>query len=85
MATFSCDSLSTVWCARAALVYVIASVVYLIATRHLGTPFADSLTAAQRQLKAESAAHRGRAFLIGAAVGAAVVYVWRPFTRAAPK
>ena len=58
--------------ARAAIVYAVACVVYMILTRSYGTPFSDSLTPTQRSLKAVSAKARGRAFAIGLAVGLGV-------------
>ena len=44
--------------------YVLASILYLIATRKLGTPFKDSLTQAQRSLKKKSAHKRSTIFWI---------------------
>ena len=60
------------------MVYALACVGYLVLTRPLGTPFQDSLTEEQRQIKREAARVRGRAFaqsLVGALV---LVSLWRP-------
>lgn len=69
---------ATVWLARASLVYVVACLWYLLATRHLGTPFTDSLSPPQRTLKATSARLRGRAFTHGLLVGTLLVALVRP-------
>ena len=66
----------TVWLA---LVYAVACVVYLCITRFIPTPFDDSLTDAQRRIKAESASVRGTVF--GVSVAVAVVLVSALFAR----
>lgn len=60
------------------LTYTAACVGYLVLTRSMGTPFADSLTVEQRAIKAASARARGRAF--GQSVGAAALLMafWTP-------
>lgn len=73
-----CTTTTTVF-ASASLVYAIACLFYLLGTRSLGTPFMDSLTPAQRDLKRNSAQVRGRIFCTGIAVGIALVACWRPF------
>ena len=72
-------SKATVFCACIAFVYAIASLFYYCATRHIGTPFADSLTTEQRKLKAKSTAQRGRIFLIGIILGTLWVVMASPF------
>ena len=69
--------------ANLCIVYLIASVVYMATTRHVGTPFSDSLTAEQRDIKATSARLRKRAFVRGVVVGLLVILVARPFHVAA--
>lgn len=73
---------ATVWAARAALVYSLACAGYLVLTRDYGTPFLDSLTPAQREIKRASARRRGDAFWASAALAAALVAAWRPFAHA---
>ena len=70
--------------AYGALGYAIASVVYLTATRFMGTPFSDSLSDAQRKTKADSACARGVVFGAGVAVAVAVLAAWRPFRHQGP-
>lgn len=65
--------------ATLAMIYVAACVVYVALTRHVGTPFKDSLTEEQRALKRESAAVRKTCFLLGVAIGSMVVLCARPF------
>ena len=54
--------------ASVAIAYTIASIIYLIGSRAMGTPFNDSLSVQQRQLKAMSSKRRGALFLISFAV-----------------
>ena len=77
---YSC-SVATVLFANLSMCLVIASVLYLVQTRHLGTPFADSLTDAQREIKDCAAAARRRAFVIGLAIGALVLGMASPFQK----
>ena len=70
----------TAWLARAAFVYVVASLVYLFWTRRIGTPFKDSLSEAQRAIKREAARQRGRIFGVGVGVGCATLAIFSPFS-----
>lgn len=65
--------------AHAMLVYTLASAVYLCVTRFVDTPFADTLTDAQREVKAESARTRGAIFAAALAGCAVAVLGWSPF------
>ena len=65
--------------ATVALVYVVASVYYILATRHIGTPFYDSLTEEQREIKKQSAAKRGGIFRMGLLFGGIGVMFMSPF------
>lgn len=57
--------------------YVIACVYYYIVSRNIGTPFLDSLTEKQREIKKISSMHRYRIFLDGMSVGAiSVAALW---------
>lgn len=61
------------------IVYLIACVIYMILSRHLGTPFKNSLTEAQKILKAQSSHVRGQIFLIGLIVGFLLVFQMKPY------
>lgn len=63
--------------ASLALIHIIASIVYIVGTRDIGTPFMDSLTEEQRVLKRESAKKRGGIFSFGVLVGVALVVAVR--------
>lgn len=56
-----------------AIAYFVACCFYLIATRGLGTPFNDSLTPEQVQIKKESAAKRSKIFMASFAVSSLAV------------
>ena len=57
------------WVAAAlAVAYTLASIVYLVGSRAMGTPFNDSLTDEQRRLKSASSKKRGALFLVSFAV-----------------
>jgi len=58
--------------------YFIASILYLLASPCLGTPFKDSLSENQKRIKKESSKVRGRVFFSGLLIGA-VASVWLPF------
>ena len=68
--------------ATVALVYVVASLYYIMATRHMDTPFHDSLTEEQRAIKKQSAARRGGIFQMGLLLGGIGVMFTSPFQRA---
>jgi hypothetical protein len=55
-----------------AFLYIFASAWYMINTRNIGTPFNDSLTPQQIQIKKESADIRGKIFYQGITWGAIV-------------
>ena len=72
---------ATVFFARLAFVYIIASVGYLVLTRKIGTPFYDSLTEEQRAIKRESVKVREKAFYTAALIGIIMIVLWRPFSK----
>ena len=74
----TCSPATTIF-AYIAAGYLTASIVYLIATRCVGTPFSDSLTEQQRAIKAESACVRRKCFYGGVGVAALALALWRPF------
>jgi hypothetical protein len=63
--------------ARIAIGYTIACILYLIFTRNLGTPFADSLTDEQQVIKRSSSMSRATVFLTSV-VMSILVAVWKP-------
>ena len=61
------------------IVYVIACIVYMVFSEHLGTPFKDSLTEEQKKLKAQSSYIRGQLFLLGLVAGFLVVFKMKAY------
>lgn len=72
-----CPPLPTL-AARAGVAYALASAGYLVWTRGMGTPFADSLTPEQRALQAASASARARVFAGALVLATLVVARWNP-------
>ena len=62
-------------------VYCLASIYYVIATHSVGTPFKDSLTPKQREIKDASAKVRRNIFYTGAGVSIVLMLVLRPFEK----
>ena len=67
--------------AHGMLIYILASVFYLLRTRTIGTPFNDSLTEEQKKIKRESANVRRKVFYLGLILSSALVYFVPPFTK----
>ena len=67
--------------AHGMLIYILASVFYLLRTRTIGTPFNDSLTEEQKKIKRESANVRRTIFYSGVAIGVVSMFIFRPFSR----
>ena len=65
--------------AYAMLIYTCACVYYMIRTRSVGTPFNDSLTEEQREIKKASANVRRNMFMQGIAASVVLISVTRPF------
>lgn len=68
------------WLAYLMFVYLASSIYYYIRTRSMGTPFNDSLTAAQLELKYNSARDRMSVFIQGLLIGAVIIYFVKPFS-----
>jgi len=64
--------------ARIAVGYTIACFLYLLFTRNIGTPFADSLTDDQQVIKRSSSIARASVFLTSVIMSTALVCVWKP-------
>ena len=63
------------------VVDMVAMLVYLTLTRGIGTPFRDALAQypALKAIKDESASRRRNIYMLGLAVGVAVIVYFRPF------
>ena len=59
--------------------YVLASVYYMIRSRSVGTPFNDSLTEEQKQIKNESKNVRKQIFVEGIILSAVALGLMTPF------
>jgi hypothetical protein len=70
-----------VFLAYSMLIYMIASIVYLIITIPYGTPFKDEINKNPelKKIQKESAKKRKNAFLIGLVIGFLFVIVVKPF------
>jgi len=65
--------------AYVSMIYLISCVFYLVVTRCIGTPFLDSLTEEQKQIKKKSSKQRANIFLYGIIIGIIVLHVVHPF------
>lgn len=70
-----------VFLAYSMLIYIIASISYLIITIPYGTPFKDAIKnyPELKKIKKDSAEKRKNAFLIGLAMGLVFVVLFKPF------
>ena len=60
-------------------VYTVASLYYMIRSRSVGTPFKDSLTEEQLQIKEESKKVRKQIFCEGTVIAIVGLYIMKPF------
>jgi len=63
------------------LIYIIASIFYLLATRAIGTPFSDSLTPEQIEIKSKSSRSRSIIFTSGILGAILLLVVIQPFKK----
>ena len=68
----------TLMFARVAIGYTVACLLYLLFTRNIGTPFADSLTEEQQAIKRSSSMTRANVFLTSVIMSTVLVLVWKP-------
>lgn len=68
------------WFAYLMFMYLTASLYYFIRTRSIGTPFNDSLTPAQLELKNKSSRDRKSIFFRGLFIGILTIYFFEPFS-----
>jgi hypothetical protein len=61
------------------IAYCVACTYYLLTTRDLGTPFMDSLSEEQTQIKKDSTFKRKKAFITGLIIGAILLFIFKPF------
>ena len=59
--------------------YMIASVLYILSTRCMGTPFRNSLTEEQLKIKRKAVKQRRKVFWTSMLAGAIIIYLLRPF------
>ena len=69
----------SIYLAYSMAVYTLASLYYVAMTRNVGTPFKDSLTPKQREIKKESSNVRRNIFFQGIAVSVICMLLLRPF------
>ena len=73
----------SIYLAYAMAIYTIASIYYMIRTRSVGTPFKDSLSAKQIEIKKESAKVRRNIFYQGIAAAIVSLAIFKPFHKCA--
>tara|TARA_B100000674_G_C37380392_1_gene707162 strand:+ start:184 stop:420 length:237 start_codon:yes stop_codon:yes gene_type:complete len=71
----------SIYLAYAMAIYTIASIYYMIRTRSVGTPFKDSLSAKQIEIKKESAKVRRNIFYQGIAGAFIAMLFFKPFSK----
>ena len=63
------------------LIYTFSSIYYLAITQYIGTPFKDSLSHEQLQIKQNSAKVRREIFYKGIMYGIILIYLIQPFSQ----
>ena len=74
----------SIYLAYIALVYILASIFYLIFTRKIGTPFMDAVNENYPELleiKKESSKKRRNIFMAGIAINIVIAVLIRPFKK----
>ena len=71
----------SIYLAYGMLSYIFATIFYLINTINIGTPFKDSLTQEQKEIKKKSAKIRGKIFYVGIIIGIVFCMIIRPFKK----
>lgn len=61
------------------LIYVKACIFYMLFTRNIGTPFANTLTLEQKKIKKKSSIKRRNIFILGLVIATLVVFFIKPF------
>lgn len=77
---FTCPR-NVVLFSQISFVYTFACLFYIVVTRFMDTPFNDSLTSAQKDLKNASSKKRGFVFLAGVFLSCLLLFVSDPFSK----
>ena len=80
MRSYHCSP-TTVMLANISFIHLVACIVYIIMTEDLETPFSDSLTEEQIELKRRSFFERTKIYRIGTAIGIIILILWNPFSK----
>ena len=67
--------------AYAMFIYIAGSIYYLIMTRNIGTPFKNSLSRRQLEIKAMAVQQRKNIFYTGCGIALLAAIILRPFKR----
>ena len=67
--------------AYAMFIYIAGSIYYLIMTRNIGTPFKNSLSRRQLEIKAKAVQERKTIFYTGCGIALLPAIFFRPFKR----
>jgi len=59
--------------------YSLASLIYIVASRNIGTPLRDSYTEEQLEIKKESSYQRGKIFYVSLFISIGFLYMVKPF------
>ena len=71
----------SIFLAYSMAIYTISSFYYYIRTRTVGTPFKDSLTQKQIEIKKKSAQVRSNIFYQGVVLGVVLLLLFQPFQK----
>ncbi len=74
-------SMITVLFANISFIHLIACVVYMIMTQDMGTPFKNSLTEEQIEIKRKAVFERRKIYNIGCTIGLITILLWKPFSK----
>ena len=67
--------------AYAMSIYTLSSIYYFVRTRSVGTPFKNSLTKEQKEIKKESAKIRKNIFYQGIGLSFVLLMFWKPVSK----
>lgn len=67
--------------AYAMIIYSLSSIYYFVRSRSVGTPFKNSLTKEQLEIKKESAKIRKKIFYQGVGLSFVLLMFWKPFSK----
>ena len=61
------------------LIFLLSCIIYLVSTENIGTPFNDSLTKKQQNIKIHSKKIRGGIYLSSMIFSIIIIYILTPF------